>query len=255
MSPRESDAALVDGPQGRRQPGLRAPLRRVQRPHLQPLRARRLRPRGGQGLDSGRLHHRLQPAARPGRRAGAQAASPGSTAWPRTPATTTCARASTSTAAATPSSRTPAAGVDEYQRAETVALVEASLGQLNERYRTALVLKDLQGLEPAEIAEVMEVSRPNADVLVHRARASFKAAFAKLAGDVPGAGRARPGAPAAQPAGGAAGDALVRAPGGAARACAGARRTRRSATACTSPASRTPAPPAPAGCSARSAPR
>jgi RNA polymerase sigma-70 factor, ECF subfamily len=78
-----------------------------------------------------------------------------------------------------------ASGVDEYQRAETVALVEASLGQLNERYRTALVLKDLQGLEPAEIAEVMEVSRPNADVLVHRARASFKAAFAKLAGDVP----------------------------------------------------------------------
>ncbi len=66
-----------------------------------------------------------------------------------------------------------------------MALVEASLGQLNERYRTALVLKDLQGLEPAEIAEVMEVSRPNADVLVHRARASFKAAFAKLAGDVP----------------------------------------------------------------------
>ena len=66
-----------------------------------------------------------------------------------------------------------------------MALVEASLGQLNERYRTALVLKDLQGLAPAEIAEVMEVSRPNADVLVHRARASFKAAFAKLAGDVP----------------------------------------------------------------------
>jgi RNA polymerase sigma-70 factor, ECF subfamily len=78
-----------------------------------------------------------------------------------------------------------ASGVDEYQRAETVALVEQSLGQMNERYRTALVLKDLQGLEPAEIAEVMEVSRPNADVLVHRARASFKTAFAKLAGDVP----------------------------------------------------------------------
>jgi len=78
-----------------------------------------------------------------------------------------------------------ASGVDEYQRAETVALVEQSLGQLNERYRTALVLKDLQGLEPTEIAEVMEVSRANADVLVHRARASFKAAFAKLAGDVP----------------------------------------------------------------------
>ena len=63
-----------------------------------------------------------------------------------------------------------------------MALVEQSLGEMNERYRTALVLKDLQGLPPEEIAEVMEVSRANADVLVHRARASFKTVFAKLAG-------------------------------------------------------------------------
>ena len=75
-----------------------------------------------------------------------------------------------------------ASGVDEFERAQTVALVEQSLGEMNERYRTALVLKDLQGLPPAEIAEVMEVSRANADVLVHRARASFKTVFAKLAG-------------------------------------------------------------------------
>ena len=76
-----------------------------------------------------------------------------------------------------------ASGVDEFERAQTVALVERSLGQLNERYRTALVLKDLQGLPADEIAEVMEISRPTADVLVHRARASFRTAFAKLAGD------------------------------------------------------------------------
>ena len=75
-----------------------------------------------------------------------------------------------------------ASGVDEFERARTVALVEQSLGEMNERYRTALVLKDLQGLPPEEIAEVMEISRPNADVLVHRARASFKTVFAKLAG-------------------------------------------------------------------------
>jgi RNA polymerase sigma factor (sigma-70 family) len=75
-----------------------------------------------------------------------------------------------------------ASGVDEFAQAQTVALVEQSLGEMNERYRTALVLKDLQGLPPEEIAEVMEISRPTADVLVHRARASFKAAFAKLAG-------------------------------------------------------------------------
>ena len=76
-------------------------------------------------------------------------------------------------------------GVDEYQRAQTAALVEASLAALNERYRTALVLKDLHGLPPAEIAEVMEVSRPAADVLVHRARSSFRAAFTRLGGTSP----------------------------------------------------------------------
>jgi RNA polymerase sigma-70 factor, ECF subfamily len=75
-----------------------------------------------------------------------------------------------------------ASAVDEFERAQTVALVEQSLGEMNERYRTALVLKDLQGLPPEEIAEVMEVSRANADVIVHRARASFKTIFAKLAG-------------------------------------------------------------------------
>jgi RNA polymerase sigma-70 factor, ECF subfamily len=75
-----------------------------------------------------------------------------------------------------------ASGVDEFERAQIVALVEQSLGEMNERYRTALVLKDLQGLPPEEIAEVMEVSRANADVLVHRARASFKTVFARLAG-------------------------------------------------------------------------
>jgi RNA polymerase sigma-70 factor (ECF subfamily) len=76
-----------------------------------------------------------------------------------------------------------ASGVDEFERAQTVALVEQSLGEMNERYRTALVLKDLQGLPPEEIAEVMEISRPTADVLVHRARASFKSVFARLAGE------------------------------------------------------------------------
>jgi len=75
------------------------------------------------------------------------------------------------------------APVDEYERAQTVALVEQSLGELNERYRTALVLRDLHGLPAGEIAEVMAVSRPAADVLVHRARAAFKTAFRKLGGD------------------------------------------------------------------------
>ena len=76
-----------------------------------------------------------------------------------------------------------AAPVDEFERAQTAALVEQSLGEMNERYRTALVLKDLHGLPATEIAEVMAVSRPAADVLVHRARAAFRAAFGKLGGE------------------------------------------------------------------------
>ncbi len=76
-----------------------------------------------------------------------------------------------------------AAPIDEFERAQTVGLVEESLAELNDRYRTALVLKDLQGLPSDEIAAVMDVSRANADVLVHRARASFRRAFAGLAGD------------------------------------------------------------------------
>jgi len=76
-----------------------------------------------------------------------------------------------------------ASGVDEFERAQTVAFVEQTLGEMNERYRAVLVLKDLQGLPAEEIATVMEVSRPTADVLVHRARTSFKIAFAKFAGD------------------------------------------------------------------------
>jgi RNA polymerase sigma-70 factor, ECF subfamily len=72
---------------------------------------------------------------------------------------------------------------DGYEQAQSVALIEQSLGQLNERYRAALVLKDLHGLDGEELAEVLEVSRPTADVLVHRARTSFKKAFAGLAGE------------------------------------------------------------------------
>jgi len=72
---------------------------------------------------------------------------------------------------------------DGYEQSQSAALIEQSLSRLNARYRAALVLKDLHGLGGDELAEVLEVSRPAADVLVHRARASFKKAFAGLAGE------------------------------------------------------------------------
>jgi RNA polymerase sigma factor (sigma-70 family) len=76
-----------------------------------------------------------------------------------------------------------AAGGDPFEQARTAALIESSLAGMNERYRAALVLKDLHGLEGSELAEVLEVSRPAADVLVHRARAAFRRVFAGLAGE------------------------------------------------------------------------
>ena len=76
----------------------------------------------------------------------------------------------------------PAAG-DPYEQARSVELIEGSLAAMNERYRAALVLKDLHGVGGSELADVLAISRPAADVLVHRARASFRRAFAALAGD------------------------------------------------------------------------
>jgi RNA polymerase sigma-70 factor (ECF subfamily) len=73
--------------------------------------------------------------------------------------------------------------VDGFEQSQTVALVEETLGQINERYRTALVLKDLHGLPTEELATVLDIPRATADVLVHRARRSFKKAFSTLAGD------------------------------------------------------------------------
>ena len=75
------------------------------------------------------------------------------------------------------------AGGDPYEQARSVELIEGSLAAMNERYRAALVLKDLHGVGSSELAEVLAISRPAADVLVHRARASFRRAFAGLSGD------------------------------------------------------------------------
>jgi len=72
---------------------------------------------------------------------------------------------------------------DGFEQSQSATLIEQSLDRLNVRYRAALVLKDLHGLGGDELAQVLEVSRPAADVLVHRARASFKKAFAGLAGE------------------------------------------------------------------------
>ena len=76
-----------------------------------------------------------------------------------------------------------AAPNDPFEQARSAALIEGALGAVNERYRAALVLKDIHGVGGKELAGVLEISRPAADVLVHRARAAFRRAFTDLAGE------------------------------------------------------------------------
>ena len=66
---------------------------------------------------------------------------------------------------------------DGFAESEMTQAVEAALGALSVRYRTALVLKDLHGLETGEVAEAMGVSKATTRVLLHRSRGAFRRAF------------------------------------------------------------------------------
>lgn len=72
---------------------------------------------------------------------------------------------------------------DLLERAELTRAIELALADLSPRHRTALVLRDLLGLDNVEVAEIMGVSRSSAGVLIFRARASFRRAFARAAPD------------------------------------------------------------------------
>ena len=83
----------------------------------------------------------------------------------------------------------PALG-DGLERAQLTHAVEAALADLNPRYRTALVLKDLHGLGNSEVADIMGIGSSTTGVLIFRARAAFRRAFGKAspAGAGPAAG-------------------------------------------------------------------
>lgn len=70
---------------------------------------------------------------------------------------------------------------DGFEQSATAAAVEKALGDLNPRYRTALVLKDLHGLGNAEIAEVMGIARSTVGVLLFRARRAFGRRYRQVA--------------------------------------------------------------------------
>ena len=76
---------------------------------------------------------------------------------------------------------------DPYEQAELASLVEATLDRLPLVQRTALLLRELHGLHPAEVASVLGTETPSAEVTLSRARRTFRARYRELTGEKPAA--------------------------------------------------------------------
>jgi RNA polymerase sigma-70 factor (ECF subfamily) len=60
------------------------------------------------------------------------------------------------------------------ERAETAALINRAIDQLPESYRTVLVMRDLEEMSTAEVAEMLGVSANVVKVRLHRARQALR---------------------------------------------------------------------------------
>jgi len=68
------------------------------------------------------------------------------------------------------------------QRKETQAAVRACIDQLPDDYRTVLLLRDIQELDTAEVAEQLGITEGNVKVRLHRARQALKTLLEPLFG-------------------------------------------------------------------------
>lgn len=59
-------------------------------------------------------------------------------------------------------------------RAETLKLVEQAIADLPERYRTVIVLRDVEHLDSAEVCRLLDITEANQRVLLHRARSAVR---------------------------------------------------------------------------------
>ena len=78
-----------------------------------------------------------------------------------------------------------AAPGDPFEQAELSALFERTLETMSTRQQAALLLKDVHGFSTAELAVMLEVTPGSAEVLLARARTSFRGRFADMAGVEP----------------------------------------------------------------------
>jgi RNA polymerase sigma-70 factor, ECF subfamily len=75
-------------------------------------------------------------------------------------------------------SQPPEAWADErLQAAETAALVRAEIERLPPTQRTVVTLRDVEGLDGAEVCAILGISEGNQRVLLHRARSKVRTAM------------------------------------------------------------------------------
>ena len=79
-----------------------------------------------------------------------------------------------------------AAPVDEFEQSELARRVEQTLRALPKRQQVALLLRDVHGLSVGETADALGLTRGSADVLLSRARSTFRRVFTAGAGAVAG---------------------------------------------------------------------
>jgi RNA polymerase sigma-70 factor (ECF subfamily) len=63
---------------------------------------------------------------------------------------------------------------DELARKQFADCIHAEIGKLPENYRSVLILSELGGLSDEEVAATLEITRANAKVRLHRARAQLR---------------------------------------------------------------------------------
>ena len=84
-------------------------------------------------------------------------------------------------AARRPASRVSAVDLpglhDPFEQSELQARIEAALGDITLRQRSALLLKDVHGLSLVEVAACLELTPGSVEVLLARARRAFRASF------------------------------------------------------------------------------
>lgn len=82
---------------------------------------------------------------------------------------------------------------DPFEQSELRRLIEASLDDITPRQRAALLLKDVHGLTLVEVADCLELTPGSVEVLLARARGSFRTSFEARCRDegrpVPGAAK------------------------------------------------------------------